>query len=149
MSQKSYIIYTDGSSRGNPGPAGIGIAVFRKGEKEPLIEISKDIGITTNNVAEYEAVIHALIWLGTTDYHEAIIKLDSELTYRHIIGTYKVRTPHLRHQLARVRQLLETGHDIRFVLVPREDNKTANRLAQQASKKKKKRPSSGTQRHLL
>ena len=134
---RSFIIYTDGSSRGNPGQAGIGIAVFVRGEATAYTEISKDIGITTNNVAEYEAVIHALLWLRTTQYDEAVIKLDSELVYQHISGGYKIRAPHLRNQLSRVRHLLDKGHDIRFILVPREENKRANRLAQQASKKKR------------
>lgn len=135
MPEHSLIIYTDGSSRGNPGPAGIGIAVYLRGDDRPIVEISKDIGSTTNNVAEYEAVIHALRWLHTVTFQEAIIKLDSELIYEQIAGTYRVRTAHLRDQLARVRQLMEKLHDIRFILIPRDDNKTANRLAQRASKK--------------
>ncbi len=145
MSGRSFIIYTDGSSRGNPGPAGIGIAVFITGETEAVIEISKDIGITTNNVAEYEAVIQALVWLSKNEYTKAVIKLDSELIYRHITGAYKIRAPHLRTQVARVRDLLDRGHGIGFVLIPREENKRANRLAQQASKKKRK-PASGARR---
>ena len=138
MSARSFIIYTDGSSRGNPGPAGIGVAVFVRGETHPINEISKYIGITTNNVAEYEAVIHALVWLRTEEYRDAVIKLDSELVYRHIAGTYKVRTPHLRDQLNRVRTLLAGTHGIDFALIPREENRTANKLAQNASKNKKK-----------
>lgn len=148
MSHRSLVIYTDGSSRGNPGPAGIGIAVFIKGDPDTIIQISKDIGVTTNNVAEYEAVIHALVWLRTASYHDAVIKLDSELIYRHITGAYKVRAPHLCTLLTRVRKLLKTGHDIEFELVGRGQNKTANRLAQQASKKKNKRLKSDSQRHL-
>ena len=134
---RSFIIYTDGSSRGNPGQAGIGIAVFATGVATAFFEISKDIGITTNNVAEYEAVIHALLWLRTIDYDEAVIKLDSELVYQHITGGYKIRAPHLRNLLSRIRHLLDKEHEIRFILIPREENKRANRLAQQASKKKR------------
>ncbi len=145
MSDRSLIVYTDGSSRGNPGPAGIGIAVFIKGENQALIEISKDIGITTNNVAEYEAVIQALVWLRKNEYTEAVIKLDSELIYRHITGEYKIRARHLRAQLTRIRNLLHEEQGVGFVLIPREENERANRLAQQASKKKRK-PASGTRR---
>jgi ribonuclease HI len=147
MPHRSLIIYTDGSSRGNPGPAGIGIAVFTKGNPDTLIQISKGIGVTTNNVAEYEAVIHALAWLRTACYHDAVIKLDSELIYRQVTGEYRVRTPHLRTLLIRARKLLETCHDIAFELVGREQNKTANRLAQQASKKKRERNGPDRQRH--
>lgn len=145
MSGRSFIIYTDGSSRGNPGPAGIGIAVYIKGETQTFTEISKDIGITTNNVAEYEAVIQALVWLRKNEYTKAVIKLDSELIYRHITGAYKIRARHLRTQLTRIQHLLDEEHGIRFVLIPREENKRANRLAQQASKKKRK-PASGARR---
>jgi ribonuclease HI len=82
QSANSLLIYVDGSSRGNPGPSGIGIVVFASVEQtKPIQEISKYIGITTNNMAEYEAVISALKWIVKSNNKCATIKLDSELVY--------------------------------------------------------------------
>ena len=129
-----YSIFTDGSSRGNPGPAGVGIAVFLPEVEEPLEEISKYIGITTNNVAEYEAVIHALKWMKQAKAESARIFLDSELVYKQITGKYRVKSPHIALLMKRIR-MLESGIDIEITLVPRAENKIANRLAQKASKR--------------
>jgi ribonuclease HI len=138
-------IYVDGSSRGNPGPAGIGVAIFAEDDQEtPVYELSKYIGVTTNNVAEYEAVIHALKWLITSDVPRATIKLDSELVYRQITKKYRARLPHIVALLQRIRALRTRVGDVSIVYVPREYNKYANRLAQRASKKSLQRPDSGT-----
>ena len=130
------VIYVDGSSRGNSGPAGIGVAVFSADNlSKPLEKISCYIGIATNNVAEYEAVIHALRWLIKSGKKSCTIKVDSELVYKQVTGQYKVRKAHIAHQVKRVHRLRERLGEISFVLVPRTDNKTADRLARQASKK--------------
>lgn len=144
------IIYVDGSSRGNPGPAGIGIAIFNADDvSTPIQEISRYIGITTNNVAEYEAVIQALRWLLKSGEKSCTIKLDSELVYRQIIGQYRVRKPHIAHQMKRVRRLSEQLKKITFILIPRTDNQTADRLAQKASKKVKIKKESFRQNKLI
>jgi ribonuclease HI len=132
-----YIIYVDGSSRGNPGPAGIGVAAFETSKDEPVIEISKYIGLTTNNVAEYEAVIHGLKWMIDADIHSAVIKLDSELAYKQLTGTYRVKSAHLKLLMKRIMALRSQVKGITFDFIPREKNKHANRLAQKASKKVK------------
>ncbi len=138
QSSNSLLIHVDGSSRGNPGPSGIGVAIFSTAdEQKPIHEISKYIGITTNNVAEYEAVIHALKWIITSKYKCATIKLDSELVYKQIIGKYKIRSPRTAVQLKRLNRLKTKIEKLSFVLIPRSENKLANRLAQRASKKVK------------
>ena len=129
-----FRIFVDGSSRGNPGPSGVGIAVFSHGTEEPVEQISKYIGITTNNVAEYEAVIHALRWMKHAKAKSAQIILDSELVYKQITGTYRVKSPHIALLLKRIR-MLQSGLNTKITLVPRTDNKIANRLAQKASKR--------------
>jgi ribonuclease HI len=131
-----FRIFVDGSSRGNPGPSGVGLAIFESGNDEPIDQISKYIGITTNNVAEYEAVIHALKWLGQTKVKRAELILDSELVYKQITGKYRVRSAHIALLMKRI-QLLRSDLDLTITLVPREENKLANRLAQKASKKVK------------
>jgi ribonuclease HI len=130
------VIYTDGSSRGNPGPAGIGIAVFNASDTTtPIEKISRYIGTATNNVAEYEALIQALRWLLKSNHESCTIKLDSELVYRQVNGQYRVRKAHLKHQIKRVKRLCDQLGTVSIVLIPRTENKIADRLAQQASRK--------------
>ena len=133
--QKKLRIFVDGSSRGNPGPAGVGVAVFEPDNTDATAEISKYIGITTNNVAEYEAVIHALRWMIHTGTKRAVLKLDSELVYKQIKGMYRVKSPHIALLMKRIKMLRTRIDDLTFTLVPRDENKLANRLAQRASKK--------------
>jgi ribonuclease HI len=144
------ILYIDGSSRGNPGPAGIGVAVFEGGDlSSPVKEISKYIGTATNNVAEYEALIHALKVITASRRSRAIIKLDSELVYKQVTGRYKVRKPHIAIQLRRVRTLQQKIKELSLLLIPRSENKIADRLAQRASGKFKKKKPSFTQKKLI
>lgn len=134
-----YIAFVDGSSRGNPGPAAIGVAVFKDDDLQmPVGEISRSIGTTTNNVAEYEAVIAAAKWFIDHEIKSGAIKMDSELVYKQITGQYRVKTSHLVSLRRRVRSLLEQAGEIRIILIPREENKKADRLAQRASKVHKK-----------
>jgi ribonuclease HI len=134
-----FCIFVDGSSRGNPGPSGVGIAVFAPEGDEAVAQISKYIGITTNNVAEYEAVIHGLKWMAQSGVKRAQLILDSELVYKQIMGEYRVRSAHIALLMKRIR-MLQSDLDLTVTLVPREENKLANRLAQKASKKVKVKP---------
>lgn len=146
----SHLVYVDGSSRGNPGPSGIGIVIYAHQDvSEPVAEISKYIGITTNNVAEYEAVIHALKWLTQKKVKSATIKLDSELVYKQLAGDYKIRAQHIKYQIKRVAALKKELQHLLFVLIPREKNKQADRLAQRASKKPRIKRKKFVQEKLL
>ena len=131
------IIYTDGGARGNPGPAGIG-AVIQDEQGAVLKEISKYIGETTNNMAEYEALIVAL---GETKnmFGEKLremqveVRMDSELVVRQLSGLYKVKEPSLKEQFARIAtRRLEDIPNIVFTHVPREKNAHADKLVNQA-----------------
>ena len=142
-----FIIYVDGSSRGNPGPAGIGIAVFKDRQtKEPFKKISRFIGYTTNNVAEYEAVIEALKWVINSNALYSLIVLDSELVFNQITGQYRARAPHIQRLLDRLNRLKNRARTIKFKLVVRKKNRWANQLAQKASKQglKKAQPKEQT-----
>jgi ribonuclease HI len=132
-----YTAFVDGSSRGNPGSAGIGVAIFTEGRSEPVAEISRNIGTTTNNVAEYEALITALRWLVDQKAENAVIKIDSELVYKQLHGEYRIKTKHILPLVDRAHNLLNLLPGAAIVLVPREENKCADRLAQKASKIKK------------
>lgn len=151
MSSPSKVtMYVDGSSRGNPGPAGIGIAIFADEDPtHPIEEISKYIGITTNNVAEYEAIIHALKWIIEKNTEHAIIKLDSELAFKQIIGIYRIKSPRIAVQFKRINALKVQIRDVSFVQIPRTENKPANRLAQRASKKVQRKHHKFDQKKLL
>lgn len=131
-------INTDGGSRGNPGPAAIG--VFAQSENNVVFTLSETIGITTNNVAEYTAVIRALENIATLDLFVEKIRfvLDSELIVHQITGKYKVKQLHLQelHQkiVHLVTNLKEKGNIklMSFVTVKREFNKDADKLVNKA-----------------
>jgi len=121
-------VFCDGASRGNPGEAGIGV-VIRSHEKKIILEISDYIGKTTNNVAEYMALIRGLeeaLLLGAT---EATFICDSELLVKQIHGDYKVKNEGLRplnlHALSLIRKLKKFKIEHAY----REENKHADELA--------------------
>lgn len=129
---RSCEVYIDGASRGNPGPAGVGVA-FVDGNRRPVHEFAKYLGETTNNVAEYLALIYALQEALKIGYTTLVIHTDSELLARQMSGHYRVRDAHLKllHDLA---QSLREGFracEIRHV--PREQNRLADRLAGHAA----------------
>ena len=124
-------IYTDGGSKGNPGPAAVGI-VFYEGKSE-LLKHREDIGIATNNEAEYTAVIRALelvkekfaqAFPAEIDFYS-----DSELLVKQLNGEYKIKAPHIRDFIFKIRVLeSELRIPIRFHHVTRDKNKLADAL---------------------
>lgn len=131
MTDPLYRARTDGASRGNPGPAAIGVSILGPDGAE-VATASETIGRTTNNVAEYRALIRALELLRELGARRAEILLDSELIVRHMDGTYRVRKPSMKDLYDRVRGLLPGFAEIRFRHVPREENTRADALANQA-----------------
>lgn len=126
-----FIVHTDGAAKGNPGPSGIGVALYRDGETKPLAVLHEYIGETTNNVAEYRALIRGLseALLRGADRVEA--RTDSELMARQIAGRYKVNNASLIPLHTEARQLLSRFADARVVHIPREQNALADKLANQ------------------
>jgi ribonuclease HI len=130
-------IYTDGGARGNPGPAAIGVVILDT-EGRTLKEFGEYTGETTNNVAEYEAVVRALLackkMFGESLREKTIeVRLDSELVVRQLQGLYRVKEPGLKEQFAKVATLrLEVAPNITFIHVPREKNMRADKLVNQA-----------------
>lgn len=122
------IVACDGAARGNPGPAGIGVRITAPGGKV-LAEIGRGIGVATNNVAEYTALIEGLrraTELGATD---VLVRSDSHLLVEQLCGRYRVKNPTLQRLHHDVRKLAEAFRRIRYEHVPRERNKEADRLA--------------------
>jgi len=122
------VVNCDGASRGNPGPAGAG-AVLATPDGDVVAEIAEGLGETTNNVAEYTAVIHGLqraSELGATD---VLVRSDSLLLVNQLTGRYRVKTPHLVPLARRARELAARFDRVRFEHVPRGRNVEADRLA--------------------
>jgi ribonuclease HI len=131
------IVHTDGGARGNPGPAAIGVVVEKASDASTTIvtEFGKTIGETTNNVAEYTAVIEALHFLKTYDGEKTRIDffVDSTLVVNQLNGLFKVKDARLRELLSSVRVLeQETGGEIRYITIPREQNIRADALVNKA-----------------
>ncbi|NOY35427.1 MAG: ribonuclease HI family protein [bacterium] len=138
---KKIIIYTDGGSRGNPGPAGVGV-VIADAKGGVIKEYSKDIGERTNNEAEYEAVILALqkvkhlFGKEKAKKMEIEMRMDSQLVARQLGGKYKIQEEKLFPLFIKIWNLrIELGK-ISFTEIPREKNKEADRLANEAMNKK-------------
>lgn len=136
MSMHKVIVYTDGGARGNPGPAGIGV-VIEDAEGNILHESSAYIGETTNNIAEYEALIRALEDLqmfGEKLKDMAVeVRMDSELIVRQMNGIYRVKEPSLKERFAKVANLkMGRVPNLTFVHVRREKNKRADELVNAA-----------------
>jgi len=128
---KKIEIFTDGASRGNPGPAAIG-AVLGDTEGRILGRISQCIGKTTNNQAEYRAIIAALekaLELGATHVE---LNSDSELAVRQINGRYRVKNAALKPLHQRVKQLLGKLESFTVSYVPRQRNTEADKLTNTA-----------------
>jgi len=125
------IIYTDGGSRGNPGPSAIGVVV---GDKT----YSEAIGTKTNNEAEYEAVVFALKKVKALYGKDALksseveVRSDSELLVKQLNGEYKILEPKIQELFLKVWNLKTEFHHLKFVAVPREKNKEADKLVNQA-----------------
>jgi len=137
---RSCDLFIDGASQGNPGPAGIGV-VCLDGESRPVRHFKHYLGETTNNVAEYLALIYALQEALQEGYTTVTVKTDSELLARQINGQYKVRDALLRllHDLAR--HLIRGFRECRVVHIPRTQNTAADRLAAQAVQDGRRRES--------
>ena len=132
MPPKKIIIYTDGGARGNPGPAALGVVIgdsFMHGEY---------IGETTNNIAEYSALIYALKHVKKATGIEDLkttsleVRMDSELIVKQMKGEYKVKNEGLRELFSEVQKLIPHYHSVLFVYIRREKNKEADAMVNKA-----------------
>ncbi len=134
---KIFTVHTDGGARGNPGPAGIGVAVLNT-EGTVVDSLSEFLGTATNNVAEYTAIVRALQHLTkTTKPAETTLhfKLDSQLVERQMNGAYKVKDATLKEYHAKATELTKVFASVTFTYIPREQNKVADKLANEAMDK--------------
>lgn len=125
------VIFTDGGARGNPGPAAIGYVVGGR-------KYGAAIGNTTNNVAEYKAVIAALqkakqlLGKASAKKTELEVNMDSELVMKQMNGKYKILEPELQKLFIELWNLKQDFKEVQFKHVPREENKAADRMVNEA-----------------
>jgi ribonuclease HI len=125
-------LYIDGASRGNPGAAGIGV-VLCNDTGEPVKEISESVGVATNNVAEYRALIRGLEEARALGADTVEVYTDSELLARQLQGLYRVHSENLQPLYRRARALLGLFKSARVRHIPRAQNAQADRLARLAA----------------
>lgn len=127
-----FVINTDGASKGNPGPSSYGYIIKNRGGAIVHQE-GKLIGVTTNNVAEYTAVVKALEYIVNRFFkkapHKAEIVADSKLVVEQLSGRYKIKSPNLLPLFDRIKELETEVGVVTYRSVPREENFIADRLA--------------------
>ncbi len=124
------VLRTDGGARGNPGPAGAGFVIEVGGEV--VCSGGRYLGLQTNNVAEYEAMIWGLENVSALGYREVSVYADSELLVKQINGQYRVKNEGLKPLFVRAMSLLRGFSSFEVGHVRREANKLADEMANQA-----------------
>jgi len=130
------ILYTDGASLGNPGRAGVGVIVYNQ-NRDVIKKVTEFIGITTNNVAEYMALIYALEEALHLRAKELSCFLDSELVVKQLEGSYKVKDSKLKPLYYQIKHLENFFQKVSFGYISRDRNKEADKLAKEAAKEKR------------
>ena len=135
----AVLIYADGASRGNPGPASAGFVVYRQRDQRRsgkldrqttfLYEVAFLLGTKTNNFAEYSAVLEALKMSAKNQVQNLILKSDSELLVKQLSGLYRVKSSSLRKLYQECKKWEKTMPQVRFRHIPREQNKRADFVA--------------------
>jgi ribonuclease HI len=126
-----HLAYSDGASRGNPGPAAIGAVIFDPEGRE-VYRLARRLGTATNNEAEYRAAIAALEAALALGARRVDLRMDSELVVRQMSGRYRVRNPRLARLHARMLALRQRFEEVVVRHVPRSENQLADALASQA-----------------
>lgn len=125
---RQLIVACDGAARGNPGPAGIGVSITTP-SGEVVAEVARGIGVATNNVAEYTAAIEGLARAAELEATDVVLRSDSRLLVEQLAGRFRVRNPTLQRLHAEARGLARTFLSVKYIHVPREQNREADRLA--------------------
>ncbi|WP_436772807.1 bifunctional RNase H/acid phosphatase [Yinghuangia sp. YIM S09857] len=132
MSARGFVVEADGGSRGNPGPAAYGAVVRDAGTGAVLWEMGEAIGVATNNVAEYRGVLAGLRAARDLDPEVPVeVRADSKLVVEQMSGRWKIKHADMRDLAAQVRDVYPAGR-VKYTWVPREKNKHADRLANEA-----------------
>jgi len=130
---KALYIYTDGGSRGNPGEAALGVYILDS-QEQAVSKIGKRLGVATNNVAEYSAIVEGLSWVLQNKKRMPVLSkinlfMDSQLAVSQINGLYKIKNARLRDFIFEIKSKeKEIGLPISYSYIPREKNKNADML---------------------
>jgi len=122
------VVNVDGASKGNPGESGIGVAIFDK-DLNLINEACDYLGVATNNVAEYKALILGIKLSAKYNAKRVLFKADSELMVKQIKGEYRVKNAQLKLLFTEAQGLLKKLPNWKIMHVPREENKEADLLA--------------------
>jgi len=128
---KKLVLFVDGGSRGNPGPAGIGVVILDENRKT-VKEFKKFLGVTTNNIAEYNAVIYGLQEALMLKADEADLNVDSELVAEQLRGEYRVKNANIKPLFEQALHLISGFKKVNINHIKREENKHADKLANKA-----------------
>lgn len=129
---RELIVEADGGSRGNPGPAGYGAVVLDPSTGETLAEAAEYIGVATNNVAEYRGLVAGLRAARALAPDASIrVRMDSKLVVEQMSGRWKIKHPDMKPLAAEAGRVFPPGQ-VRYEWIPREQNKLADRLANEA-----------------
>lgn len=130
MKHHKLITYTDGGARGNPGPAALGVVI--KDEKETVEAYGRYLGVQTNNIAEYAAVLSALERCKELGAEEVEMRMDSELVVKQMNGEYKVKNPGLAQIFLKIHNVKTGFKKVTFHHVRREKNTEADEQVNKA-----------------
>ena len=127
---RHFKLTADGGSRGNPGPAGYGAVVTENGKI--VAELFDVIGVATNNVAEYNGLLAGLSHIHQLDASATVeVAMDSKLVVEQMSGRWKIKSPDMQKLALEAREILPYGN-VTYTWIPREDNKHADALANEA-----------------
>ena len=129
---KKVLVEADGGSRGNPGPAGYGAVVLDPATQEVLVERSAGLGVATNNVAEYAALVACLRRAGELGVTELELRSDSELLVKQMRGEYRVKNADLKQLFLDASRAARSIGSVTYTHVRREHNELADRLVNEA-----------------
>lgn len=121
------VLSVDGAARGNPGHAGAGVVL--ETDDGHIYRFGEYLGETTNNVAEYSALLAGMRKAAQLDIRELKVRSDSELIVKQLNGLYKVKSPHLQELYFTAIKMISSFDKVTFVHIPREENKEADRMA--------------------
>jgi probable phosphoglycerate mutase len=129
---REFIVEADGGSRGNPGPAGYGCVVLDAATGETLVETYEYLGVVTNNVAEYRGLLAGLRAAHDLDPSASVhVRMDSKLVVEQMSGRWKIKHPDLKPLALEAGRVFPPGQ-VTYEWIPREQNKRADRLANEA-----------------
>ena len=131
MKNKKVFLYTDGGSRGNPGPAGIGVVILDE-KKKKIKDMYRYIGETTNNAAEYNALICGLEEALMLNADEVVVYMDSELATKQMSGEYRVKSTDIKPLFEKAAGMLKKFKSFEIKYIERSKNKEADKLANKA-----------------